>query len=86
MWMFSNAKSLNKIEDSRRRIFRFLFGGYEILPSKTSKLTINVITLRTLCIEICKTTNKLRQPFMKMCFYKLKDNNRLVPGKSKLNL
>ena len=84
--MFSEAKSQNKFEFIYKRALRFLFGDftspYEILFSKVGKVTINVNRPRTICTEICKTTEKINPTFMNKIF-RLKENNRLVREKYK---
>ena len=68
VWMFSIAKSLNKIENLQKRALRFLYNGYSIsyegLLEKAGKVKMNVYRLRNLCVEIYKTINKLNPEFM----------------------
>ena len=61
IWMFSSAKSLNKVESLQKRILRFLYEDYvssyeELLP-KAGKETMIVNRSRSLCIEIYKLIN-----------------------------
>ena len=56
VWMFSSAKSLNKVESLHKRALRFLYEDY-VLPyhellQKAGKETMKVSRLRSLCIEI----------------------------------
>ena len=89
VWMFSSSKSLNKIESIHKRALRFLYNdyrtSYEDLLKKADKVTMNVVRTRILCIEIFKTLNNLNPTFMKEIF-KLKETERLVREKYKLNL
>ena len=64
--MFSNAKSPNKIKDIYENVLHVLFGDCEVLLSKVRKVTMNVVTLRTLCTEIYKSINNLKQAFTKI--------------------
>ena len=56
VWMFSSAKSLNKVESLQKRGLRFLYedyvSSYEELLQKAGKVTMKVNRLRSLCIEI----------------------------------
>ena len=59
--------------------------SYQDLLSKGGKSTMNVMRLRTLCVEIYKTLNDLNPSFMNNIF-KLKINGREVRDKYQLNL
>ena len=63
VWMFSSAKSLNKVEYLQKRALHFLYehyvSTYEELLQKAGKETMKVNRLRSLCIEIYKLTNNL---------------------------
>ena len=89
VWMFSTAKSLNKIESLQKRALRFLYNDYSIsyegLLEKTGKVKMNVYRLRNLCVEIYKTIDKLNPEFMNNIF-KVKENKRVVREQYKLNL
>ena len=56
VWMFSSAKSLNKVESLQKRALRFLYedyvSSYEELLQKAGKETMKVNRLRSLCIEL----------------------------------
>ena len=56
VWMFSSAKSLNKVESLQKRALRFLYdnydSSYESILKIAAKSTMNVNRLRNLCIEI----------------------------------
>ena len=58
VWMFSSAKSLKKVESLQKIALRFLYdncdSSYESLLELARKSTMNVIRLRSLCIEILK--------------------------------
>ena len=64
-WMFSSAKSLNKIEYLQKRALRFLYdnydSSYESILKLAGKSTMNVARLRRLCIE---TLNNIDPAFM----------------------
>ena len=81
VWMFSTAKSLNKIESLQKRALRFLYNDYSIscegLLEKAGKVKMNVYRLRNLCVEIYKIINKLNPEFMNNIF-KVKENKRVV--------
>ena len=91
VWIFSSAKSLNKIENLQKRALRFLYDDYMTiwlyneLLEKSGRPEMNLSRQRTLCIEIYKTLNDLNPSFMKNIF-KERETNRLVPEKYKLNL
>ena len=63
VWMFSNARSLKKIENLQKRTLRFLYNNnqssYEELLDKANNSKMNVKRLRYLCVEIYKTINPL---------------------------
>ena len=88
VWIFSTAKSLNKIESLQKRALRFLYNDYSIsyedLLEKAGKVKMSVNRLRNLCVEIYET-NKLNPEFMNNTF-KVKENKRLVREQYKLNL
>ena len=89
VWMFSNAASLNKIENLQKRALRFLYKSYntpyEDLLLKSGFSSMNVKRLRTLCVEHFKTLNNLNPSFMKEIF-SLRQTDRPVREKYKLNL
>ena len=57
--MFSNDKSLNKIESLQKRALRYLYSDYEslydTLLAKSGKVTMKARRLRSLCVEIYKS-------------------------------
>ena len=59
VWIFSTAKSLNKIESLQKRALRFLYNDYSIsyedLLENAEKVEMTVNRLRHLCVEIFKT-------------------------------
>ena len=83
-WNFSSAQSLNKIENLKKKAFRFLLNDfdstYEGMLEKSVYPNMNLKRQRTLCIEIYKTLNKLNPG------YKLRNTDRLTREKYKLNL
>ena len=89
VWMFSNAASLNKIENLQKRALRFLYKSYntsyEDLLLKSGFSAMKVKRLRTLCVEIFETLNNLNPSFMKEIF-SLRQTDRPVREKYKLNL
>ena len=72
VWMFSHAKSLNKIECLQKRALRFLLNdftsSYEQLLEKSGKSKMCTNRLRILCIEIFKSINNINPTFMKEIF------------------
>ena len=89
VWMFSNKRLLNKIENLQKRAPRFFLdkyaSSYELLLVKSGKPTMNLTRERLLCIEIYKTFNSLNPCFMQELF-KLRETNRNICNKYKLNL
>ena len=87
VWMFSSAKSLNKVESLQKRALRFLYDNYdsscESILKLAGKSTMNVN--RSLCIEIFKTLNNINPAFMNEIF-ELRKTNRAVQNQYKLNL
>ena len=69
VWMFSPAKSLNRIENIQKGVLRFLLDDYEStyeqLLNKAGRSSMSINRLRTLCVEIYKTLNELNPSFMK---------------------
>ena len=55
VWMFSNATSLNKIENLRKRALKFLHNNYQLtyeeLLDKANSSTMNVKRLRFICVD-----------------------------------
>ena len=88
-WMFSGAKSLNKVQSLQKRALRFLYEdyilSYEELLQKAGKETMKVNRLRSLCIEICKSINEINPMYMNEIF-KLRKTSRVVHSNYKLNL
>ena len=89
VWMFSSAKSLNKVESLQKRALRFLYedyvSSYEELLQKAGKETMKVNRLRNLCIEIYKSMNNINPMYMNEIF-KLRKTSREVRSNYKLNL
>ena len=67
--MFFHVKSLKKVENLQKRALRFLYNNYQLsyeeLLHKANSSTMNVTTLRLLCVETYKTVNNLNHNFMK---------------------
>ena len=89
VWMFSSAKSLNKVESLQKTALRFLYEDYvlscEELLQKAGKETMKVNRLRSLCIEIYKLINNINPTYMNEIF-KLRKISRAVRSNYKLNL
>ena len=89
VWMFSSAKSLNKVESLQKRALRFLYedyvSSYEELLQKAGKEAMKVNRLRSLCIEIYKLFNNINPTYMNEIF-KLRKISRVVLSNYKLNL
>ena len=81
VWIFSTAKSLNKIGCLQKRALRSLCNDYSIsfegLLEKAEKEKMSGNRLRNLCVEIYKTINKLNPEFMSNIF-KVKENKILT--------
>lgn len=86
VWMFSHAKSLNKIDDLQNRALQFLCNDfdatYEELLLKAEKLKIREANLIILCVEIFKTINKLNPQFMEHIFKTRLSLRPTIPTKS----
>ena len=89
VWMFSSAKSLNKIEYLQKRPLRYLYSNYEspydTLLAKSGKVTMKASRLRSLCVEIYKSINSINLSFMNEIF-RLRVTNRMVRSPYRLNL
>ena len=89
VWMFSSAKSLNKVESLQKRVLCFLYEDYasshEELLQKAGKETLKINRLRSLCIEIYKSINNINPTYINEIF-KLRKTTRAVRSNYKLNL
>ena len=89
VWMFSSAKSLNKIESLQKRALRYLYSDYEspydTLLAKSGKVTMKASRLRSLCVEIYKSINAINPSFMNEIF-RLRVTNRIVRSQYRLDL
>ena len=87
--MFSQAKSLKKVEALQKRALCFLYDDFnspsEEIIKKSGKVSVEVNRLRYLCIEIYKSINNINPSFMKQIF-QLNKTNRIVQNQHKLNL
>ena len=63
VWMFSKAKSLNKVKLLQKRALSFLYDNYDSSYGSILKLVgkskVNVTRLRSLCIETSKMLNNI---------------------------
>ena len=89
LWMFSSIKSLNRIENLQKRALRFLPDyyepTYEQLLNKAGRSSMSINRLRTLCVEICETSDELNLSFMKNIFM-VKETDSLTREQCKTNL
>ena len=89
VWLFSSAKSLNKIESLQKRALRYLHSDYEspydTLLAKSGKMTMKASKLRNLCAEIYKSINSINPSFINEIF-RLSVANRMVRSQYRLNL
>ena len=89
VWMFSSAKSLNKVESLQKRALRFLYedyvSSYEELLQKAGKEAMKGNRLRSLCIGIFISINNTNPMYMNEIF-KLRKTSRTVLSNYKLNL
>ena len=89
VWIFSSAKSLNKVESLQKRALHFLddnyVSSYESILKLAGKSTMNVNRLRSLCNETFKTLTNINPAFMNEIF-ELRKTNRAVRNQYKLNL
>ena len=72
VWIFSSAKSLNKVESLQKRALRFLYDSYdstyESILKVAGKCTMFVNRLRSFCIKIFKTLSNINPAFMNEIF------------------
>ena len=89
VWMFSSAKSLNKIESLQKRALRYLYSDYEspydTLLAKSGKVTMKASRLRSLCVEIYKSINSINPSFMNKIF-RFRVTNKAFCSHYRLNL
>ena len=89
VWMFSSARSLNRVESLQKGTLRFLYdnydASYEPILKLSGKGTMNVNRLSSLCIEISERLNNKNPAFMNETF-ELRKTNSAVPNQYKLNL
>ena len=68
VWHFSSEKSINKIEQVKKRALKFLLNepnlSYHELLTKAKRPTMKVDRLRTLCTEINKTIKDINPSYM----------------------
>ena len=89
VWIFSSAKSLNKVESLLKRALSFLYedylSPYEELFQEALKETMKANRLWSLCTEIYKKINNANSMYMNKIF-KLRRTSRAVCSNYKLNL
>ena len=89
VWMFSSAKSLNKIESLQKRALRYLYSDYEspydTLLAKSGKVTMKASRLRSLCVEIYKSIDAIN-PLLMNEIFRLRVTNRIVHSQYRLHL
>ena len=89
VWMFSSAKSLNKVESLEKRALRLLDdnydSAYESILKLAGKITMNVTRLRSRCFEFFKLPNNINPASLDEIFV-LRKTNRAVGNQYKLNL
>ena len=87
--IFASKRSLNKIENLQKQTHRFVLdhytSSYELPLEKSGKPTMNLDRERLLCIKVYKTLNSWNPCLMQKLF-KLRETNRNVRNKYKLNL
>ena len=70
-WIFSPAKSRNKIKNLQKGALQFLHNDYSIsyegLLEKAGKVKMSVNSLRNLCVQIYKTINKAKYRVYEKC-------------------
>ena len=68
---------MNRIESVQKRVLHLLYNDFENsyskLSDKAKKSPMTIVRLRCLCLEICKTINRLQPVFMTNIF-KLSDS------------
>ena len=71
-WHFSTCESIRKIEKIQKRGIRIVLddycSDYDVLLSKSGKVTIEIKRLKVLAIEIFKTVNNLNPNYIKDIF------------------
>ena len=74
VWHITSSNSIKKIEKIQERSLRFLYNdfnsSYEQLLEQTGKTTMLISRLKTLCIEIYKTINRINPTYMQNIFAK----------------
>ena len=72
VWMFTGKKSLDKIENIKKRALRFVLddygSSYHDLLIQTEVPGIKIMTLRLLAIEVFKCVNKLNPEYLNEMF------------------
>lgn len=91
VWHFCSKASTMKMEKLQERALRFLFNdkvsSYEVLLGKCNSTTLHIARLKSICIEVFKSLNKLNANFMNEMFrkkdtqYDLRDQNILIQPK-----
>ena len=79
VWYFSSCESIRKIEKIQKRCLRIILNDYESdyeTLLRNSKPTMEIQRLTTLAVEIFKTVNEIKPPYMKNIFTP-KDNAKV---------
>ena len=82
VWMFSSAKSLNKVESLQKRALRFLYEDYVSSCEELLQKAGKVNRLKSLRIELFKLINNINPTYI----YKLRKISSAVRSNYKLNL
>ena len=89
VWIFSSAKSLNKVKYLQKRALRYLYSDYEsrydTLLAKSSKVTMKASSLKSLRVQIYKSINSINPSFMNENF-RLRVTNRMVCSQYRPNI
>jgi hypothetical protein len=74
VWHITSSNSIKKIEKIQERSLRFLYNdfnsSYDQLLEQAGKTTMLISRLKTLCIEIYKTINRINPTYMQNIFAK----------------
>ena len=80
---------MKKVESIQKKALQLLYNDFRSnhsqLLDKAKKSTMTVVRLRSLCLEIYKTLNRLNPAFMTE-FFKLSDSKKPVRKQNALNL
>ena len=72
VWHFSPCESMRKIKKIQKRCLRIILNDYEsdyeTLLCNSKKPTLEIRRLKTLAVEIFKTLNEIKPPYIKNIF------------------